>query len=54
MQELNEGDYHCDKCNVIGNFTDGTMWGVGNNNLEFCFCNECLENYLKEEDERKK
>ena len=47
MQELNEGDYHCDKCNVLGNFLEGNMWGVGEDNLELCLCSECLKDYKK-------
>ena len=42
---VNESDYYCDKCGILGNFLDGTMWGVGKGNMETCLCNECLENY---------
>ncbi len=47
VEELNEGDYHCDQCDTLGNFTDGSMWGVGEDNFELCLCNECLKNYEK-------
>lgn len=38
-----EGNYNCDKCNKKGDFYDGTMNGVGEGNLEFGLCLECLE-----------
>ena len=39
----NEGDYNCDKCEKLGSFLDGTMWGIGKDNMETCLCNECID-----------
>ena len=43
-ERYNEGDYRCDDCGTLGNFTDGTMYGIGEGNLEKCVCNDCLNN----------
>lgn len=42
MKNKDEMDYNCDKCGTLGNFTDGTMWGLGLNNIETCLCSYCL------------
>jgi len=47
MKEYKEGDYNCDKCNYLGNFNNGDMFGVGKNNMEKFLCNDCLN--IKEE-----
>jgi len=45
--EWQEGDYQCDKCGTVGNFVDGTMWGVGQikDNMESCLCTQCLSKH---------
>ena len=53
-EKWNEGDYNCDKCGEWGSFLDGTMWGIGEGNIESCVCNDCLDNSLIEIEKEKK
>ena len=48
MKDYEEGDWNCAKCGVLGSFLDGTMWGIGEDNIELCVCNDCLDNSLIE------
>jgi hypothetical protein len=37
-----EGSFKCDQCNLKGRFDDGSLWGVGKNNMENILCTKCL------------
>jgi len=41
-ETYNDGDYRCDICDSLGNFNDGTMFGIGKDETEINVCENCL------------
>ena len=42
--QQDDSDSECDYCGLSGRFDDGSLWGVGKDNMESVLCTECLNN----------